>query len=123
MSAACSEELQLLIRSGWSLIALESSEEDRALALLRRIAQATERRCITWTLASGLDAREIDSPLKERKAKLADGSGSGSVNEGVIGIAAYEDPAIFVVRDAAVRKLADGVTTFEEIVRVTADSE
>jgi general secretion pathway protein E len=27
------------------------------------------------------------------------------------------------LRDAAVRKLADGVTTFEEIVRVTADSE
>jgi len=27
------------------------------------------------------------------------------------------------LRDAAVRKLADGVTTFEEIIRVTADSE
>jgi type II secretory ATPase GspE/PulE/Tfp pilus assembly ATPase PilB-like protein len=27
------------------------------------------------------------------------------------------------LRDAAVRKLADGITTFEEIVRVTADSE
>jgi general secretion pathway protein E len=27
------------------------------------------------------------------------------------------------LRDAAVRKLADGVTTFEEIVRVTADTE
>ncbi|HXV36876.1 MAG TPA: GspE/PulE family protein [Myxococcota bacterium] len=27
------------------------------------------------------------------------------------------------LRDAAVRKLADGVTTFEEVVRVTADSE
>ena len=39
MSTACAEELQLLIRSGWNLIALESSEEDRALGLLRRIAQ------------------------------------------------------------------------------------
>ena len=27
------------------------------------------------------------------------------------------------LRDAAVRKLADGLTTFEEVVRVTADSE
>jgi hypothetical protein len=115
MSTACAEELQLLIRSGWNLIALESSEEDRALGLLRRIAQATERRCITWTLASGLDAREIDSPLKERKAKLADGSGSGSLNEGVIGITAYEEPAVFVVLDAhrllddpmAIRRLRD----------------
>ena len=27
------------------------------------------------------------------------------------------------LREAAVRKLADGVTTFEEVVRVTADTE
>ncbi len=115
MSTACAEEIQLLIRSGWSLIALESTEEDRALALLRRIAQATERSCITWTLASGLDAQEIDSPLKERKSKLEAGSNSGSFNEGVIGISAYEEPAIFVVLDAhrllddpmAIRRLRD----------------
>ncbi len=113
MSTACAEELQLLIRSGWVLIALESSEEDRALGLLRRIAQATERRCITWTLASGLDARDIDAPLEDRKAKL--GGSSGSLNEGVIGISAYEDPAVFVVLDAhrllddpmAIRRLRD----------------
>jgi len=115
MSTACAEELQLLIRSGWNLIALESSEEDRALALLRRIAQATERRVVTWTLASGLDAREIDAPLEGRKAKLTGGSGSGSLNEGVIGISAYEEPAIFAVLDAhrllddpmAIRRLRD----------------
>jgi hypothetical protein len=115
MSTACGEELQLLIRSGWNLIAFETSEEDRALALLRRIAQATERRCITWTLASGLDAREIDSPLKDRQGKLAEGSSSGSLNEGVIGISAYEEPAVFVVLDAhrllddpmAIRRLRD----------------
>jgi general secretion pathway protein E len=27
------------------------------------------------------------------------------------------------LREAALRKLADGVTTFEEVVRVTADAE
>ena len=27
------------------------------------------------------------------------------------------------LRDAAVRKLADGITTYEEVVRVTADTE
>jgi len=113
MSTACAEELQLLIRSGWVLIALESSEEDRALALLRRIAQATERRCITWTLASGLDARDIDAPLEDRKAKLS--GSSGSLDEGVIGISAYEEPAVFAVLDAhrllddpmAIRRLRD----------------
>ena len=39
MSTACGDELQLLIRSGWNLIALESSEEDRALGLLHRVYQ------------------------------------------------------------------------------------
>jgi len=115
MSASCAEELQLLIRSGWNLIALESSEEDRALAILRRVAQATERRFITWTLASGLDAREIDSELEDRRAEFAGGSGSGSLNEGVIGIASYEEPALFAVLDAhrllddpmAIRRLRD----------------
>jgi len=115
MSTACAEELQLLIRSGWVLIALESSEEERALALLRRIAQATERRCITWTLASGLDARDIDAPLEDRKAKA--GRSSGSLNEGVIGISAYEEPAVFAVLDAhrllddpmAIRRLRDRI--------------
>ena len=115
MSTTCGDELQLLIRSGWNLIALESSEEDRALGLLRRIAQATERRLITWTLASGLDAGEIDSPLKGRKAKLTDGSSSGSLNEGVIGISTIEEPAVFVILDAhrllddpmAIRRLRD----------------
>ncbi len=120
MSAPCAEELQLLIRSGWNLIALESSEEDRALAILRRVAQATDRRCITWTLASGLDAREIDSDLKEREARAADGSGSGSLNEGVIGISSYEEPALFAVLDAhrllddpmAIRRLRDRLAQF-----------
>ncbi|MCH8083482.1 MAG: AAA family ATPase [Myxococcales bacterium] len=115
MSTACGDELQLLIRSGWNLIALESSEEDRALGLLRRVAQATERRLITWTLASGFDAREIDSSLKDRKAKLADGSNSGSLDEGVIGISTIEEPAVFVILDAhrllddpmAIRRLRD----------------
>jgi type II secretory ATPase GspE/PulE/Tfp pilus assembly ATPase PilB-like protein len=27
------------------------------------------------------------------------------------------------LRDAAVRKLAEGITTFEEVVRLTADTE
>ncbi|MFB3117318.1 MAG: hypothetical protein ACE1ZP_01010, partial [Myxococcota bacterium] len=115
MSADCAEELQLLILSGWNLIALESSEEDRALALLRRLAQATERRCITWTLASGLDAGKIDSKLKDRKVKVAEGSGSGSLNEGLIGFSCCEEPAVFVVLDAhrllddpmAIRRLRD----------------
>ncbi|HXV36875.1 MAG TPA: hypothetical protein VEC18_06990, partial [Myxococcota bacterium] len=115
MSASCSDELQLLIRSGWTLIALETSEEERALAMLRRIAQATERRLLTWTLASGLDMSEIDSNLKQRMARAAGGAGSGSLDEGVIGISSFDQPAIFAILDAhrligdpmAIRRLRD----------------
>ena len=70
MSATCAEELQLLIRSGWNLIALESCEEDRALALLQRVAQATERRCISWTLASGLETQREETPRKRKHHEI-----------------------------------------------------
>jgi AAA+ superfamily predicted ATPase len=100
MSAGCAEELQLLIRSGWSLIALESCEEDRALALLQRVAQATERRCIPWTLASGLESQSEEAPRKGRKSHAIDGAGAGSFNDGLIGISENAQPAIFAVLDA-----------------------
>ena len=52
MSAA--EELLALLRSGWRLLALETFEEERALSLLERAAEALERPCIPWSLAMGL---------------------------------------------------------------------
>ncbi len=99
MSATCAEELQLLIRSGWNLIALESCEEDRALALLQRVAQVTERRCIPWTLASGLETEHEETPRK-RKRHAIDGVGAGSFNDGLIGISENTEPAVFAVLDA-----------------------
>jgi len=104
MSSAPADELRDLIRSGWRLIALETHEEERALNLLERVAQACERRSVPWSLTSGLGLSE---------------SGHGSFDAGLLAIEADEKPAIFIMLDAhrllqddlALRRLRDLLPT------------
>ena len=104
MSSTPADELHDLIRAGWRLIALETHEEERALNLLERVAQACERRSVPWSLTSGLG--------------LSD-SGHGSFDAGLLAIEADEEPAIFVMLDAhrllqddlALRRLRDLLPT------------
>lgn len=84
MSGNIADELRVLIRSGWRLITLETFEEDRALGLLERVAAGTERKCIPWSLASGLG-------LSER--------GEGSFDAGLRAVEACDEPAIFAMLD------------------------
>jgi MoxR-like ATPase len=94
MSAAATlDELRGLVRAGWRLAAFETFEEERALSLLERVAGETQRRCVTWTVAAGLDAS---------------GEGAGSLDAGLAAIARCEEPAIFAMLDAH-RWLDDGV--------------
>lgn len=103
-----SDELTHLVRSGWRLVALESFEEDRAMLLVERVAKACDRACIPWSIASGLGAQgksleDLDKP------------GAGALMAGLEALAAYTEPAVFVVLDAhrclenpiAVRRLRD----------------
>ena len=85
MSAACAEELRSLVRSGWRLVALETFEEDRALALLERAASGAGAACVRWTLASGLGDG---------------GQGAGSLDAGLAAITAHREPALFALLDA-----------------------
>ncbi|MFP8882023.1 MAG: hypothetical protein VCE43_22390, partial [Myxococcota bacterium] len=106
MSASPAQEIQLLIRSGWNLIAVQTCEEDRALSLLERVSQSVDRKCVRWTLTSGL--RSDDHPSSEA-------TGTGSLDAGLQAIEAYEQPAIFAILDAhrllddshAIRRLRD----------------
>jgi SpoVK/Ycf46/Vps4 family AAA+-type ATPase len=84
MSQQVAQELTLLVRSGWRLIAFESFEEDRALRILERVAASAERRLVVWSVASGL----TDS-----------GDGAGSLEEGLRAMAAVEEPVVFVILD------------------------
>jgi len=85
MSSSPVEELALLIRSGWRAVAFESFEEDRAMALLERVAKNLERACVPWSLASGL---------------AGDERSAGSLDAGLRAMAALEEPSLFVVLDA-----------------------
>jgi len=85
VSAQFTEDLKVLLRAGWRLIALESFEEERSLQLIERVAKAEERECIPWSLTSGLDRS---------------GEGSGSLEAGINAIAAHEGAAVFVILDA-----------------------
>ncbi len=100
------QEIQLLVRSGWNLIAIQTCEEDRALALLERVGQSVDRKCVRWTLTSGFQS--ADHPTGEK-------SGAGSLDAGLQAIEDYEQPALFAILDAhrllddphAIRRLRD----------------
>ncbi len=90
-----SRELELQLKAGWRLIALESFEEDRALRLLERAAKAAGRELRTWSLAAGL---------------APDGAGPGSLDAALRAMATWDEPALFVILDAhRVLDEADGV--------------
>jgi len=100
VSQACARELELLVRSGWRLVVLESFEEDRAVRTVGAAAQACERTVLSWSLAGGL---------------AGGGEGAGSLDAGLREMGERAEPALFVVLDAhrvlhdaaAVRRLRD----------------
>jgi len=103
----CADELKGLIRSGWRLIALETFEEDRAINMVERVAEACERDFLRWSVASGLTNSGAEG-------------GAGSLDAGLVAMASHETPAIFALLDAhrwlddatAVRRLRDLMPTF-----------
>ncbi len=104
MIAKPREELSLQIRSGWRLIALETFEEDRAIAMVQRVAEGLERKCDVWSLATGFEG---------------DAQSSGSFDAAIRAIAVRTSPALFVILDAhrviddplAIRRLRDVLPT------------
>jgi hypothetical protein len=98
--SASADELRVLLRSGWRVLALETFEEERALQLLERVASAQGGACLPWSVARGLEGS---------------GRGAGSLEAGLAAIAESEAPALFVLLDAqrllhdplAVRRLRD----------------
>jgi hypothetical protein len=97
---SCSAELELLLRSGWRVVVLETFEEDRALRVLEQVARSQERALVPWSSAAGL---------------AGTGKGAGGLDEGLQAVAAHQGPALFVMLDGhtgladprAVRRLRD----------------
>jgi AAA+ superfamily predicted ATPase len=85
MSADTAREIALLVRSGWSLIALESFEEERALEVIAAAARECRREVVTWSLATGM---------------AQTGQGAGSLDAGLRALATRPEPALFALLDA-----------------------
>ena len=106
MSEGFCEELALLLRSGWRILAVETFEENRAVQLIEKIGSKAELEIVVWSQASG----------------LATGQGAGSLDEGLRALSALGQPALFVMLDAhhgladpnAVRRLRDLLPVLEE---------
>jgi hypothetical protein len=103
-ATATADELRALVRAGWRLAAFETFEEERAINLLERVAEACERRCVPWSVAAGL---------------AESGEGTGSLDAGLEAIERFEEPALFAMLDAhrwlddaiALRRLRDLLPT------------
>lgn len=85
MSREQAEELGLLVRAGWRVVAFESFEEDRALRMLGKVAAATKRTFRAWSRTAGFEPG---------------GVGAGSLDACIQAIAAIEEPSLFVLLDA-----------------------
>jgi len=107
VSASCSDDLRGLLRSGWRLVAFETFEEERALQVLERVAKSSSWKLVPWSVGRGLG----DS-----------GQCSSSLDQGLEAMAAFAEPALFVLLDAhrhlgdplAVRRLRDLLPTLSE---------
>jgi len=77
------DELSLLVKAGWRVVVLETAEEDRALRLLERVAEATKRPLQAWSSTGGMD-----------------GSGTGTLQDCLDVVSGHEEPALFAVLDA-----------------------
>jgi len=88
------QQLALLLRAGYRLVALETFEEERGLRLLARAAKRAERSLYAWTVASGLKEWTVASGLAEC------GDGAGSLAAGLEALAGIEEPAVFAMLDA-----------------------
>ena len=57
-----SDVLKLLVRSGNTLISIETTDEDRAVRLVRRLAIEMSRPMFEWSMTTGLRPVENDVP-------------------------------------------------------------
>ena len=107
MTDSIDKEIELHLRAGYRVIAFETFEEDRALRLLERVAERSERVVHTWSVASGWDGK---------------GDGAGSLDAGLrIGLA-FDQAALLVILDAhgvlddpiAVRRIRDALPVLRQ---------
>ena len=114
MAKDVAEELELLIRSRYGLIVLDTAEEDRAEAMLKQISSRLSLHYYSWTRSKGLrrgmsatqQGMEIaEEPEREPGAALAIVEREGSGIFHFVGLEAHLDDPLVVSR---IRDVVDG---------------
>ena len=110
------DEIELLVRSNYGLIVLDTVEEERAEAVLKRVASDLSLHFYSWTRSRGLrrgtassdarDAVDVDDPniVKEPAPALALAEREGAGIYHFAGLGAY------LGEELVVRQLRDAVT-------------
>ncbi len=107
MTQSLEQEVALQIRAGFRLVALETTEEERALRILDRVARRADRDLHSWSLATGIDG---------------EGRAAGSLAEAIAAIEGEAEPALWIILDAhavlsdpvGIRRLRDALPNLSE---------
>jgi hypothetical protein len=82
-------ELEVALRSRFSLLCLVSLEEERVVALVRRVCERTQRPLVAWDHANGFELLEGEAALPAAREPIA----------ALEAIERFEAPAVFLLRD------------------------
>ena len=69
-SSTSREELEYLIRAGYGLISIVSSEEERVERAIRAIGAARERKVVAWSITEGFTSLDGGSSYGDIKDPL-----------------------------------------------------
>src|SRR5215471_8529452 len=88
---AMHEALQLAIRAGNPIIAIENPDESRAVALVRLAAEEMPRPLLEWSVTTGL----VPADKIEKEQIVAEGKPAAALEH----IVAAAEPAIYLFKD------------------------
>lgn len=65
-------DLELIIESGISTVFIETADEERVIALFRRLSVRNAKTLYRWSVATGMSGLEGDIPVRHQPQKLAE---------------------------------------------------
>ena len=92
-SVSFAEELEVLIRARYSLIGIQTWEEDRAAEIIRSVSQTLNKRVFGWSISRGLTAMDSESSRSNIDSSTTDPQAALRKIQDLV------DPAVFIFFD------------------------
>jgi hypothetical protein len=96
-------ELRSLLRAPYALIHLQTFEEERALSILRALAESDDRALLSWSPLTDFDGSPTDASQTNSGQTTAGQTTAGQTTAGFVDaldrVIAEPDPAVFVFKD------------------------